>query len=337
MGAGILMRFVSFFSVELMMCLAGCQMTEKTTLRYGIWVDAYRGEPVTYNEMLDDLSQVDVVYVGERHTLMRHHDIQYQIISDLIGQGRPVILGLEQLEDYQQPIVDRYNRGEITYDELTEQTDWSARWNNYLDYRYIVEAVHDAGGTIAALNARQEIVRQVARKGLDSLSEGERKQLPKEIDTSDQQYRQHMNHTMMVMAHVKDASDMRDRMFTAQVCRDEAMADNLFKAINHSEDKNAIAVVLCGSEHVSHGSGIPNRLKRRAPQIKDRIIILSGSGDVELSDKMKAMSRDVTITHQQLKTFTAPVADYLHIVNLQGHLDSYPDDEHNSEDDSDDP
>lgn len=331
------MRFIRLILLGVMMGAAGCQTTVKTTPRHGMWVDAYRGEPVTYSDMLGDLAKVDVIYLGERHTLMRHHDIQHRVVSDLIAQGRTVILGLEQLEDYQQPVVDRYNRDEITYEELAEQTDWAARWNNYLDYRHIVEVVHEAGGTITALNARQEIIRQIARKGWDNLTQEERTQLPKEIDTSDDQYRQHMNHTMRVMAHVKDASDMLDRMFTAQVCRDEAMADNLFKAINSSDGPNVIAVVLCGSGHVSHGSGIPSRLKRRSPQVEDRIIVLSGSGDVELSGKMKAMSRDITITHQQLRCFNRPVADYLHVVNLNGHLDLYPDDGHKSEDDSDGP
>jgi uncharacterized iron-regulated protein len=317
------MRFITIITAGIILSLTGCQTTKKATQRYGFWIDAYRGEPVAYNDMLEDMGSVNVVYLGERHTLMRHHDIQYKIVSDLIGHDRQVILGLEQLEDYQQVVIDQYNHGQITYDELVEQTNWPARWSNYLDYRRIVETVHNAGGRIVALNARREIIRQVAHKGLDGLNDKERGQLPQVIDMDDEQYRQHMNHTMMVMAHVKNVPGMLDRMFTAQVCRDEAMAENLFRAISLSEQQNAIAVVLCGSGHVSHASGIPNRLKRRASQIEDRIIVFSGSGDVELSGKMKAMSRDVTITHQQLKCFDTPVADYLHIVNLSGYLESY--------------
>ena len=300
----------------LMLTLGGCHITETNMSRCGFWVDAYRGEPVAYDTLVEDLSQVDVVYLGERHTLMRHHDIQYQIVKDLIAHGRPVILGLEQLEAFQQPILDQYNHSQITYDELAEQTDWAARWDNYLDYRKIIEIVHDAGGTIAALNARQEIIRQVARKGLDNLTDNERRQLPQDIHTGNTQYRQHMKNTMMVMAHVKDAPEMLDRMFTAQVCRDETMAQKLSEAMSNS-DSNSIAIVLCGSGHVSHSSGIPSRLKRRNRQVNDRIVVLSDSGDVVLSKKMQAMSRGVVITHQQLKCFDSPVADYLHVTEFQ--------------------
>ncbi|AQQ09858.1 putative iron-regulated protein [Sedimentisphaera cyanobacteriorum] len=291
--------------------------------RYGFWVDAYIGEPIAYDELVTDLSQVDIVYLGERHTLKRHHDIQQKIITELILKDKHIILGLEQFEAFQQPIIEKYNRSEITLDQLTEQTDWPSRWSNYLDYCDIVKAVHDAGGEVVGLNARQEIVRKVARKGMDSLTNEERNELPVEIDTSNESYRQHMNNTMMVMAHVKNNPDMLDRMFTAQVCRDEMMAESLYKAIKSSEKQNSIAVVLCGSGHLIHGSGIPSRLKRRLPNLKDRIVVLSGSGDVELSKSMQAMSRDVKTSHQQLKCFETPVADYLHVVNLDGQLDKY--------------
>lgn len=297
---------------------------ENNANRYGFWIDAYKGEPVAYDELISDLAQVDVVYLGERHTLKRHHDIQHKIVSEIISKNKNIILGLEQLEAFQQPIIDRYNRQEITFDQLAEQADWASRWSNYLDYREIVETVHNAGGIVVGLNARQEIVRKVARKGLDSLTKQERNELPEKIDTSNSSYRQHMNDTMMVMAHVKNNPAMLDRMFTAQLCRDEMMAKILYEAITSSDKENVVAVVLCGSGHVSYGAGIPSRLRCHSSELNDRIVVLSDSGDVVLSGKMRAMSRDVKITHKQLKCFDTPVADYLHVVNLKGCLEKYP-------------
>jgi uncharacterized iron-regulated protein len=328
MGAWILMKVIKIiigFMLPAVLCLTGCQNRENIMPRCGFWIDAYAGEPVAYEQVLEDLAEVDVVYLGERHTLQRHHDIQYQLVSDLIASGHTVVLGLEQLEAFQQPALDLYNQKKITYEELAKQIDWGSRWSNYLDYRRTVEAVHRAGGTIAALNARQEIVRQVARKGLDALSAEERRQLPQEIDLGDAAYREHLNQTMQVMAHVQDVPEMLDRMFTAQVCRDEMMADRLAETMNRSAE-HCVIVVLCGSGHVRHGSGIPNRLRRRMPQVEDRIVVLSGSGDVVLSGSMRAMSRDVTIRHGQLRCFKTPVADYLHVVNLNGQVYSYTND-----------
>jgi uncharacterized iron-regulated protein len=183
-----------------------------------------------------------------------------------------------------------------------------------------VETVHQAGGTSAGLNARKTIVRQVASGGLASLTEEQRKQLPDEIDTGDSPYKQHLRDVMMVMAHVMKDNEILDKMFTAQVCRDEMMAERLQQLIQGSGETDVIAIVLCGAEHVKYGGGIPSRLKRRLPEIQDRIIILSSSGDIVLSQKTRAMSRNITITHQQLKCFEAPVADYLHVVSLPGEV-----------------
>lgn len=303
--------------------VSGCQMQAKSISKCGMWVDVYRGEPAAYNDMLEDLAGVDVVYLGERHTLMRHHEIQYKVVSELIKMGYEIVLGLEQIEAFQQPIVDKYNQGQIDYEQLAEEINWADRWSNYLDYREIVEIVHDNGGTIAALNARKETVRKVAMMGLNRLAAGDRAELADEIDVSNEQYRQLMNRTMMVMSHVKDNPKMLENMFTAQVCRDETMAENMFKAIRDCKKDKVKGVVLCGSGHVNYRNGIPDRLKRRMPEVKDRVIVLSSSGDVTLSKKMKAMSREVTISHQNLKALQNPIADYLHVVNLSGELDIY--------------
>jgi uncharacterized iron-regulated protein len=301
----------------------GCDSIRCAEKRCGFWVDVYRGEPVAYEDILCDISKADVIYLGERHSIERHHEIQCRIVRDLAGTDKDIILGLEQLEACRQPEIDRYNRGEITFDELAELTDWDSRWNNYEDYRPIIEAAHNAGGVIVGLNARKEIVRQVALKGLVNLPGEQRSELPDEIDMDDPVYKEHLANVMMVMAHVKDTPEMLDKMFTAQVCRDEMMAESLSLAVNSVGDSNSIAVVLCGSGHVCYGAGIPSRLKRRLPGINDRIFVLSGSGDVVLSEKMRAMSRDITISHQQLKCFERPVADYLHVVNLNGRVEFY--------------
>ena len=49
---------------------SGCQIQDKSKMKCGIWVDAYRGEPIAYDHMLNDIAGVDVVYLGERHTIL---------------------------------------------------------------------------------------------------------------------------------------------------------------------------------------------------------------------------------------------------------------------------
>ena len=283
--------------------------------RSGFWIDVYRGEPLTYEDMLDDLAESRVIYLGERHTLERHHAIQERIVTNLARAGVALVLGLEQMEAFNQAALDRYCQGEIDFDELAEQTEWGKRWSNYEQYRPVLEAARQAGAPILALNARKETVRQVARQGIDGLDSGTRSELPDEINLDDPLYEQHMKRVMMVHAMV--TPEMVRRMFEAQVARDETMADRLCTFLESEQGCDRTAVVLCGAGHVSHRLGVPARVRQRIPGIKDRILVLSESGDVELSPMMKAMARDITITHEQLRELDRPIADYLHAVSLK--------------------
>jgi uncharacterized iron-regulated protein len=146
-----------------------------------VWLDCYTGEAINFEKMIDDLATVDIVYLGELHTLHRHHLLQQKIVEALQAKGRRVLLGMEQLETFTAPDVDRYNQGALTFDELATQIQWKKRWNNYEDYRGLVEAVHQGGGRIIPLNARAEVVRSVGRKGLSGLSQDESRQIGKNL------------------------------------------------------------------------------------------------------------------------------------------------------------
>ncbi len=274
-----------------------------------IWVDVYGGEPVTFEDMMDDLAGVDVIYLGERHEVEHHHTMQQRVIAPLAERDVPLVVGLEMLPFDQQPHVDRYNAGEIDFDKLAELTDWKRRWSNYEDYRGPIEAARKAGGLIVALNAKLETVRQVAAAGIDGLDAEMRAEPPDEMLLDDPMYERDLNRVMMV--HKGVTEEMLQKFFEAQVTRDETMADRLCRFLQSEQGKGRTAVVLCGSGHVSHGLGTPTRVRIRMPDSKDRIVVMADCGDVELSEAMKAHARAIEITHEQIRDLDKPIADYL--------------------------
>jgi uncharacterized iron-regulated protein len=312
------MRFIGAIAIRSCLpaiFLLGAACTAPDAARHSFWIDMYEGEPIAYPDLLDDLADVRVIYLGESHTVDRHHAMQHRIVTDLAERGIPLVLAIEQMEACYQPALDEYNSGAIDFDQLAKRTDWPKRWSNYQDYRQTVESAHQSGAPILALNAKAEVVRQVARKGIDGLDPEERSQLPAKMNLDDPMYEGKLNRLMMVHAGVM--KDMVHRMFEAQVSRDETMAENLCAFLKTNDGKNRTAVVLCGSGHVSHGLGIPSRVRSRMPGVKDRVIVMSASGDVELSDKMRAMAREITITHEQMRDLDRPIADYLLATNLK--------------------
>jgi uncharacterized iron-regulated protein len=106
-------------------------------------------------------------------------------------------------------------------------------------------------------------------------------------------------------------------MIEAQIARDEAMAAALVGYLQSPAGQGRTAVVLCGIGHVSYGLGIPARVERRLPDAVQRIVLLSESGDVELSPEERAMAREIHITHDDLRQLGRPLGDYLHATALK--------------------
>jgi len=313
---------VSIFALFLILAGAAAVGAEEKDQRGSLWIDLYRGEPLSYGQVIDDLAGVRVIYLGESHRLQRHHDIQLQIFTDLAKRDVPLVLALEQLESYQQPILDKYNQGKITYEQLVKETKWEQRWGNYKQYRPLVEAARKAGAPILALNARSTTIRQVARGGgVEKLDAKLRKELPAEIDLKDPLYLKLLH--MYMRVHMAATAERLRPMIEAQIARDEMMAATLCRFLRSPQGKGRTAVVICGAGHVSHGLGTPDRVRRRLPELKHRIILFSESGDVELSDAQKAMMRRITITHEQMRAINRPAADYLHATSRKPNDESH--------------
>lgn len=297
----------------LLMAVGGCQ-SAATTERCQMWIDAVKAEPITFDTLMDDLADVDVIYLGERHTVDRHHAIQAQIIDALGQRGQRLIIAMEQVEALNQPALDRYNNGALTFEQLAEEIDWGKQWNNYADYRPLLDAGRRHGAKVVTLNARSELIRQIGRGGLAALPAEMRRQLPDEINTDDPTYAAHLKLVMGVMAAAMPGR--MDKMVEAQIARDEMMAETLCRHLDQPGSDKTIAVVICGCGHVNYGLGTVQRVRRRMPSINDRIVIMSASGDVTLSPRMRAMARDVEITHAQLRVISGRIADYLHVMSL---------------------
>jgi uncharacterized iron-regulated protein len=249
-------------------------------------------------------------------TLQRHHEMQAKILNDLAQKGLPLALGLEQMESSQQSHLDRYNRGEIDFEQLMEATAWSKRWSNYQQYRPILEAARKWKAPIVALNAKSETIRQIVRSGgIERLVPEVRKELPAKMQVQDPPYEKSLSLQMMV--HASATPQILRPMIEAQIARDKAMAEALAAFLESEQGRGRKVLVLCGAGHVAYGLGLPTRVRQRLPDIKDRIVLFSESGEVRLSPEEKAQSRAIEITHEQLRTLRQPIADYLWVKPLE--------------------
>jgi len=274
------------------------------------WLDLYNGEPVPQEIVVEDLKTADVIYLGEVHTIERHHQMQADLLKELAEGGqRPMALGLEQLEARDQPAVDRFNRGELDFNQLADAIGWDKKWKNYEQYRSLCETAQKNSIALKGLNAPAEIIRQVSRGGgLAKLDTDLRSQLPPEIVTDDPQYEKLMN--LMLSVHASMDPEKLRPVFEAQVARDETMASNIAAAAEGGK----LVVVVCGRGHINYGLGTPARVRRHLPNHKERILLATESGELKMTPEEKAMARKISITHEDLRALGRPLADYTQIV-----------------------
>jgi len=277
--------------------------------RTELWVDLYAAEPVDYEEMLADLADVDVVFLGERHGVRRHHRWQARIIGDLAERGKLAALAVEHLETPQQEIVDDYAAGAISFEEFAKKTEWPQRWRNYRQYRPSLEAAIKARRPILAANAPGPVIKAVFRKGgVDRLSDEQRRQLPERMRLQDDTYQTLLE--ILLGVHVAANDKNLRAMVEAQIARDEHMAEKIVAARKRLNDAEGPVVVLCGAGHVAYGLGTADRVAERLPSSRQRIVIFSESGEVELTDEEKAHAREIAISHDDLRRVGRPIGDF---------------------------
>lgn len=282
------------------------------------WLDLVSGEEVGHDAVIADLATAGVVYVGESHTVARHHDLQFTLLQELFARGRKLVLCMEQLEAADQPAVDRYNRREIDFATLAREIDWPRKWRNHEDYRALCEFAQQHGIPVRALNAPAELIRAISRGGgVARLTAEQRAQLPPDLKLDDTAYERLLDRQLAVHM-AADPAKLRP-MIEAQMARDEVMGANIVAARRDGPGEPRTAFVVLGAGHIRFGFGTPTAVRRRDASVVDRLVLATESGQVKLTAAEQAASREVTILHADLRAIGRPPADYLRVLPLARH------------------
>ena len=100
----------------------------------------------------------------------------------------------------------------------------------------------------------------------------------------------------------------------AQIARDETMAARLTEYLASPAGQGRTAVVICGRGHCEFGLGMPDRVTRRMPEVKQRIVLFSQSGDLQLTESERKQAREIEVPQEFLRGLGRPPADFFHII-----------------------
>ena len=239
--------------------------------------------------VLSELAQADVVYLGETHSSPQDHQTQLEIIQELQRRNPKIAIAMEMFQRPYQGILDRYLAGQLSEQELLEQSEYEQRWGfPWQYYAPILRFAKEKKLSVLALNTPTEVTRKVAREGLESLTPQQRQFIPpfSEIRTDNAEYRQLMLTAFQQHQQSGHGSSAGfERFFLAQVLWDETMAETIAQFLQANPDYQV--VVVAGQGHIVYGYGIPSRVARRLndKQLVQRSVLLSPSEDAPDTSK----------------------------------------------------
>lgn len=250
-------------------------------------------------EVLEDryfqtfFKNADYVLLGESHTNMTDHMSQAAILEKMAKYRLKPVLGMEFVNVDQQHVLDRFNRGELSVDELAEALNWDRGVGFSFElYRPIFEVAARHAIPVYALNIPRQAVREARLNGLDKVEAQNKKYLPDHFIPASPAQSEHLR--KFFAQHIDGASGAGamppgsdgetspkpvmprtaqnapddpakaaeraksiEGFITAQAVWDSVMAEHAVRA--HRANKRPV-VIIAGQGHVEYGWGIAMRL-----------------------------------------------------------------------------
>lgn len=228
--------------------LSGCSITGALRVEDRFSVDI--------RTMIDEVSTVPVVFVGERHDEAEHHKLQLEILKGLMAKGKSLAIGMEMFEGSSQKALDAWSAGTMPTHAFVAV--YQSNWRNvpYRLYEDIFNYARDNRIPIIALNAPRTIVTKVSQQGFSSLTDGDRRLLPPGIDAEvSEAYLDFIRSSYAV--HGRSGEHFR-RICEAQMLRNRVMASRISEY--HQLHPERVIVVIAGGGHVRKKWGIPEEL-----------------------------------------------------------------------------
>ena len=215
--------------------------------------------------LLEDLEKVQVIFMGEFHDNIGHHQAQLSVIDALDDdRERPLAIGLEMFRRDSQEDLDVWTANKMPLLDFVEV--YNDNWSMWPEYSKIFLHARNNELKMVGLNIPRHLTRKVASTGFDSLSSQERLLLGNVQCEVDETYG---NYIRQAMGGYGGHGQQYLFFCEAQMLWDTMMARNLIDFLKENPDYRV--VVLAGSGH-AWKFGIPRQLVEQA-DISYRVIL----------------------------------------------------------------
>ena len=246
-----------------------------------------KGNASNFEDLINSIQVVDVVFLGEQHDDTVAHSLQMRIFKESylkIKDKRKLTLSLEMFEKDVQTVIDEYLQNLISESHFLAA---SRPWGNYkTDYRPLVEFAKENKLQVIAANAPRRYVNMVSRLSENSLKElsplAKSWLAPLPLTKASANYSNKFN---ALMGRMSGNAGEHNPMLDSQNLWDATMAYSVSEALK--KNKNQLVIHLNGSFHTENRLGTVEHLSRFRPQTKILVITMRYEDDFKNFDKSK--------------------------------------------------
>ena len=244
------------------------------------------GELLSWEEMVKDLSQADVVFLGETHLDETTHRVELAVFESMLAlRDGQAVLSMEMFERDVQKHLDAYLAGE------TDEATFLSRarpWGNYRSaYRPLVEAARKANAPVVAANFPTPLRRRMAMEGnqvLEKLQGEEKATIPRKLIPNTKDYWERVDNAVRGHLAMMFGGSRQDdkRLYSTQTLWDNAMGEACANAMD--DHPGRIVVHVNGGFHTAYWQGTARQLLLRKPDAKVKTVSIDPSANPAIDD-----------------------------------------------------
>lgn len=253
---------------------------------------------VTVDNIVADMASADVLFFGEQHDDSIGHYLENKILQSLYAAyGSKLALSLEMFETDNQLVLNEYLEGKIDEKRLAKD---ARLWNNYKDYRPMVDFAKANAIPVIAANTPRRYVSMVSKGGMQplmALSKEAKKLLPPlPYDTLSGRYREKFFEIMK-----GSPGGDNPKVYYSQCLWDAGMSYSIYRFLKKNKGKKIFHCV--GGFHTAEKLGTAAQLQMRNKKL--RILNIATVRDENFYtpdwDKLQVLGDYILLTDPKVK------------------------------------
>ena len=282
------------------------------TSRGGIYtgLDRFAGsKPENYGvdfeteSFLDSVAKCRLVFLGEIHSVPQIVAMQVAVLRRMASLPGTLHVIFEHFSFEMQDILENYQSKEISFDEMVERYDQiGTEGHNLQPYRPLLENAKEGHIKLHAGFLPRTYARQLMKDSeAAALKSAEPWLKPNTTRLEGSEFHYNLFESMLSGRNIHDGNppvDQFQRIFTAQLLKDVAMAHKINTLIKESDDEEDRFLVIAGNGHLSYYQGVPERVLEEHPELVNSCCLITshewdkgligGSTAMHLLDELEA-------------------------------------------------